>query len=362
MTTVAIIGAGSVGLGTAALFASYGHDVRLFSRSAPPISMDFILSANGKLEWKGTVKACSRLEVVIPDAEIIILCVPADAQKETIDTLVSHITSGQTVVVSAQYSMSALYLSKRLFDRNLQGVLIAAMSTTFVAGRRQDPHSVWVTTVRTGNLVATYGGQSADDLIAEQLEGLSGQKVKTVSMTEIIFSNPNPVVHAPNALCNLTRIENGEEWSNWGMLTESVCAIVEQLDAERLTAAKQFGSEPKSLAQHLHDSFGNTIGSIHEMCMQNAAARGGLKGPSNLSTRYITEDIPFGLLPMALLSELGGIKAETHEALISLLSIACRREFATENSVLPELRLKDMSKSELLKKMRDGWREALAAS
>jgi opine dehydrogenase len=91
MTTVAIIGAGAIGLGTAAYLSSSGHEVRLFLRSAPPSLAPRVLKAEGALEWRGKIEAGCRLDQLVTASEVVCICVPGNAQKTVIDEIVPYL-------------------------------------------------------------------------------------------------------------------------------------------------------------------------------------------------------------------------------------------------------------------------------
>ena len=140
MTTIAVLGAGAVGLGMATLFSHQTHEVRLFGRSLTTGSC--LIHAQGALEGRGPVAAYAEIGGAVAGAEVVVLCVPGDGQKAMIDALVPVLEDGQTVVISAQYSLSALYLSKRLSERGLKDVPIVALATTMLTGRRTSAQSV----------------------------------------------------------------------------------------------------------------------------------------------------------------------------------------------------------------------------
>ncbi|MGO4853284.1 NAD/NADP octopine/nopaline dehydrogenase family protein [Phaeovulum sp. W22_SRMD_FR3] len=354
MTTIAVLGAGSIGLGMAAFFASQGHSVRLHGRSIAADQPALQIDAQGALDWRGPVAAHSALGAAVAGAEVILLCVPGDAQKTLIDALVPVLKDGQTVLISAQYSLSALYLSQQLHVQGLSDVPVVALATTMLTGRRTSAQSVRVLSIRNDYGFALYAGARAAQTAA-LVRALSGKDLRQIAMTEVVFGNANPIAHVPNALCNLTRIELGEEWSNYGKMTASVCALIEKLDAERCRIAALFGAAPVTFAEHLHRSFGAAKGSVQEMVQAIGATRSGLNGPATLSSRYLTEDVPYGLVLLAHLAAVAGAEAPAHAAFITLLSVACGRDFGAENDLLAPLALRGMPLAEVRRVLDMGW-------
>jgi opine dehydrogenase len=58
---------------------------------------------------------------------------------------------------------------------------------------------------------------------------------------------------------------------------------------------------------------------------------------ATLDTRYVLEDVPFGLVPTARLGCLANRPAVLHEAGIALLSALYGRDLASANDILPAL-------------------------
>ena len=78
-------------------------------------------------------------------------------------------------------------------------------------------------------------------------------------------------------------------------------------------------------------------------------------GPTTLDTRYVTEDVPYGLVPTALLGRLVGRPAVLHESGVAILSALYGRDFAAENDLLPAIGFSDLSADRLRALARDGW-------
>lgn len=75
--------------------------------------------------------------------------------------------------------------------------------------------------------------------------------------------------------------------------------------------------------------------------------RGGF-GPVTADSRYIYEDVPFGLVPTSLLGRIVGQPALLHEAGTSLFSAAMGRNLVTDNDLLPDLALERLSPTALV--------------
>src|SRR4029079_11862147 len=64
-----------------------------------------------------------------------------------------------------------------------------------------------------------------------------------------------------------------------------------------------------------------------------------IKAPPSLDHRYIKEDVGYGLVPMAEIGKLLGVRTPVMEALITLASTALGLDFRTEGLTLEKMGL-----------------------
>ena len=181
---------------------------------------------------------------------------------------------------------------------------------------------------------------------AATCRALFGDRFETrEDLLPISLSNLNPPAHMASALCNFTRIERGETWFNYDGITPSVARLIEALDVERLAIAKAFGVRVRTVFEHYRLSFRDAKGdTIAEMAAAIHEARKGPPGPTDLNTRFVTEDVPFGLHPISVLGTSVNVPTPLHDAGITLFSALYGRDFRKENTLLPTLGLDHPSK------------------
>ncbi|WP_167315784.1 NAD/NADP octopine/nopaline dehydrogenase family protein [Paraburkholderia phytofirmans] len=153
------------------------------------------------------------------------------------------------------------------------------------------------------------------------------------NLLALTLSNLNPPVHAANMLGNLTRAERGESWANHD-ITPAVGALIQAMDAERLGLAESLGVQVRTIQDHYVASFGTSPGEVHEMAEVVYKARPDAKGPNTLDTRFIDEDVPFGLFPLEMLGRMVGVPMPLHTAAIDIFSAIRKRDFRAGNPLL----------------------------
>jgi opine dehydrogenase len=340
MSRIAVLGAGGIGCGAAALLIENGHRVALWSpsgRGTAAFANGAALQAEGKLTGSYHPIIATDCASAVRDADAVMLAVPGYGHRAVIDAMAPHLQPGQPVIISSHMSFGALYLARRA-----PGVPIAAWGTTVTTGRRLPGTAVRVSNIRDKVDIAALPASGIDAMVALCRDLFGDRFVPRDDLIAVSLSNVNPQNHLGMALCNFTRIENAEHWANWSGLTPAVGRLIEALDLERLAVAAAFGVSVRSVRDHFHLSFGVPHGPLGD-AGAILAARDSNPGPASLDTRYVTEDVPFGLVPSTVLGRIADVPMPLHEAGVAMFSALYGRDFRAENNLLPELTLDRLS-------------------
>ncbi len=355
---VGILGAGAVALAHAVLAAARGHDVALWSPSGKslPAPGHFLLSATGAIEGTYRVQSAC-LADTIHGAEAVIISLPAYGHVQVMQAAAPHIQDGQPVFVMPSLSLGGLLLVKLL---HLRGVVVPVLSvgTTVATARKLPTHpdaaAVRLLSVRTRLDVAATPTSATQAMMALASNLFGDCFVPQSDALAIALCNVNPISHVPLALANLSRIEAAEAWTQYDRMTGSTARMIEALDAERLAVARSFGLSVRSIHEHFHHSFGVPIASLDAQARAVHARRGSPAGPTSLASRYLTEDVPYGLAFIAWLARINGVAVPVADGCVALASAALGRDLAAENTLLALAGLEGLSAASLLAVARDG--------
>lgn len=342
---VAVIGGGAVGLGSAALLRQGGHAPVLWSPALAAVPGPALLRSAGAITGEFAVEAAPSLEAAAEGAGAVLVCLPGWAHKAAFDALAPVLAPGQTVVVSSHASLGGLYLRRLLAGRD---VPVVAWGTTVVTGRRTGALACTLSNVRAKVDAAAVPGAAARPALALCRALFGDRFVPRDGLLAIQLSNVNPQNHLAMLLCNLTRAERGEAWGNYWGITPAVARLMEALDRERLALAAAFGVEVRTLHEHFHWSFGVPMGPMAEMAAAVDARGPAVPGPASLDTRYVTEDLPYGIAVTEALAAVAGVPAPLHTAGIEMFNALCGEDFRTGNTVLPALGLAGLDAAGLL--------------
>ncbi len=352
---VGIAGAGSIAFGTAALLHANGHDPMLWSPSGKGVEAlaEAPLTATGAVEAEFSPRVAADAGMLARENDVLLLALPGYGHKPVMDALAPHVREGQPIIVSSHASLGALYLMRLLRGRGISAP-ITAWGTTVVTGRRQDGAHVMVNTLRARVDMCVVPESATDAGLALCVRLFGDRFQPRDGLLAITLSNLNPQNHLGIALGNITRMERGETWSQGQNVTPKIGRLLEELDKERLAIAGALGLKVKTIFEHFHLSFHVPVASISEMNQRMHAMGNGGTGPATADSRYVTEDAPYGLQPVAMLGRLTGRPATLHEAGIAILSAMYGRDFAAENDILDALELESFNLDELREAARTG--------
>ena len=366
--SVGIVGAGAVACATAAwlheagaapvLWSPSGAGTEAFAPDGDGVARAELV-ATGALETRLRPRVARTAAELAAGCTVLVLALPAYGHRTVIEALAPHVGPHHTVVFSSHASFGALYLSRLLAGRGAE-VPLVAWGTTLVTARRpaaSTPGEVPVTvnTVRARIDLCTVPESRAAEGLARCRALFGDRFVERDGLLAIALSNLNPQNHMGIALGNMTRMELGESWSQGLHVTPNVGRLLEALDAERLAIADALGLEVRTIFEHFHLSFHVPLASVSEMNRaMHEQGRGGT-GPATADSRYVTEDVPYGLLPTALLGDLCGRPATLHRAGVDVFSAMYGRDFRAENALLDALELDSLDVDDLRRLARFGY-------
>ena len=158
-----------------------------------------------------------------------------------------------------------------------------------------------------------------------------------------------------------------EPWYQGKCITPNVGRLMEALDRERISIAEALDIEVRNIYQHFSWSFHVPLETkandgaktrpltVSEMNQQMHYYNGNdVLGPSEPDTRYVVEDVPYGLVLTVLLGRIVCRPALLHESGIMILSAMYGRDFMNENEILKALGLIG---SGIIPRTLDDWRE-----
>ncbi len=327
----AVLGAGHGGLAMAGHLALKGFEVRLFNRTPErlePIrrrgAIELIAHDGEELpRGIGPLKvATSDMEEAIRGADIIMLAVPATGHAWLAEAMAPHLADGQIIVLNPGRTGGALEVHHILREKRVQADVIVAEAQTFLyASRAVNPAQVQIFRVKNSVPVAAIPAYRTPEVVKALSQGF-GQFIPGDNVIKTGMDNIGAVFHPAVTVLNSARIESTRgdfEYYVEG-ITPSVAKVLEEVDRERVAVGAAIGFHCMTAREWLYIAYDAVGQTLHDAIHANRGYYG-IKAPPHLHHRYITEDVPMSLVPIASIGEMLGSPCPTVTTIIHMANI-----------------------------------------
>jgi opine dehydrogenase len=359
---VAVLGAGNGGQCMAADLSLAGHEVVLcelpeFGDRLEPVLDSRVIRLSGVGRTGDASIAAVTLDVrsACERCDLLNLVVPAFGQRRFFDALIPNLRDGQVVVVWAG-NYGSLELRRLVAERRPDLVLHIVETNTLPYGTRLiGPGNVHLALAAPAVVAAALPGNAPGPALPAMRE-LWPCVVPFPDVLSVALSNPNPIVHPPGSLLNVGRIQySGGDFNMYREgITEAVARVIRDVYAEVQAVASALGAELVEYEERDFRTRVSIMGVAFQAPFDTVGAIADIAGPDSIHDRYITEDLPYGLVPVARLADRLGVETPLIDSIITLGSRVCERDFSSEGRSLEALGLADLPAGEILAHVREG--------
>jgi opine dehydrogenase len=138
-------------------------------------------------------------------------------------------------------------------------------------------------------------------------------------------------------------------------VTPGVVTVIEALDRERLALGAAYGIELKPVAEGFANAGFGPRGDLWSV-INGSRMLTALRAPGQLNTRWLTEDLPYGLATWTALAEPLGVGMPVARSLITLGSALLGRDFGSECRDLEALGIEGLTPESLFRYLTTGVR------
>ena len=349
---IAILGAGNAGCAVAADLTMHGHDVTLIktSNSLHDDNFAWLQANNGKMTLNefGEIKSAhihklSRDVADIQEAEIVIIYIQTNYHEQLIKRIAPYLQDDQILLINPGY-LSTAYVLKHCAGKRL---IIAEAESSFIDGRIMEPGLFRVGFRNVRNPVGIYPASRKTEA-KNKLDQLQERIVYLGSVVEAALHNPNLVVHTVGSVLSIPRIESSH--GDFCMYHEAYTRdnphtwmVLDALDGEKMAVLEKLGFDrtPYVEACKYRNSLDETI-DAKEVFLEYAEMPTRAKGPTKVDSRYISEDVPQGLVMLESLGSALGVATPICTALINIASAALGRSMRAEGRTPERLGIENM--------------------
>jgi opine dehydrogenase len=371
---IAVLGGGNGGHAVAANLSLAGFRVNFFELPQFSESFEKVLRTKEiRIEGvsiDGTAKlniATTDIQQAIKDVGVIFVITPAFGHKAMAEVCAPFVQDGQIMVLMPGSGGSLEFINIFKQKKVKQEIIIAESCTLPYGARLKGPGHVSVLINAVILPTGVFPSKKTTEVIS-RLKQFYPTITPAKDVLEAAINNPNPIVHPVATLLSATRIEHskGEFYLYAEGMTPAVARTFESLNEERLAICKAMG-------YHLYhwdnlEFKDYNLGETEEECryrilntsMDAAFGKDGIyagikmKGPENLKDRFVTEDVPCGMVLLSTLGNLLGIPTPSHDAVIQLASVINRTDYRKTGRGIKQLGLSNLDKKGLKKFLLEG--------
>ncbi|MCC8193060.1 MAG: NAD/NADP octopine/nopaline dehydrogenase family protein [Deltaproteobacteria bacterium] len=326
MAKILVMSAGHGGQAMAGDLAIRGHDVTLYEHPDFAATVDAINARGRVITLENKISGRGRLRLVTTDAAealkgaaIVYFTAPSFAQKPFFDLALPYFEDGQIVVLSpGNYGTFAL---KRGLDALGKKVFVGELDNLPYVCTAKEPGLVDVKSVKRNITLATLPMRDYDHVNAAMKDAYVTTWKRGVNVLDTSMAGINMVLHCLPMLMNCGAIDNGKDFRFYSDgMPPLVCAAMEAFDKERLAVGAAFGLGLPDVGAVVRGMYGVSGDGLHAV-IQNNTAYTAIPAPKTMKHRFLTEDVPFSLVPTIAFGDLAGVETPVMDATLALCSL-----------------------------------------
>ena len=373
---ITIIGAGNAGSACAFMAAEAGHKVRLLKTSNRNTHDDhfetmvknqgiYCIDNTKKGHFTDSAddaeKTFQPLDMITRDpkeaiegADVIMIFIQTTYHPALAERIAKYFTDDQLVILIPGYAGSIFY--KKRCDNN---PIFAEGESTPNDARIVEPGTVKVLFKNARNSLAFFPATRTEEGMAIASRLFPAYDIAKTKVRKNIFEsalhNPNIIVHTIGQYVMYPMLEycakhHPDEVPYMyrdALSTDMAWLMIDKLDAEKMAVLSALGCEPipylEACLFRNEEDLNQDPREVFESYKISSPP-----GPYSFDNRYITEDVPMGLVLLSSLGDKLGIDMPECNRLIEMCGGILSRDFYKEGRTLTSLGLDELTKEELL--------------
>jgi opine dehydrogenase len=360
-TTCAVIGAGLGGVAVCANLGLADYRMRLHDLNEARLTE---LRARGGIDVDGLVAGFSPLDRVTTDlaeavdgADVIIVCTGSHYHADVARGLAPLLRDGQTILLIQGGTGGALVVRRELEAAgSTAAVDVAEMDNYPYSLGWPAPSRMRMTIKKRFLQIAALPARRTGAVMAR----LGPAFPEAVAAPHVLYTgldNMNATLHVVNMVGNIGRLEaTGNAYRFYAEgYTPSIVRLLEALDGERLAVAKAYGVEVPGIHEWLTRTYGFDEPSLretfHRLTHDGRGPYQWTPTPKSMEHKYVVEDVPCGLVPMAALGGAAGVPTPVIGGLVAIASALTGRDFTAAGRTLDALGLAGLGVEQIIARL-----------
>lgn len=282
------------------------------------------------------------IKEAIEEAQLIMIAVPSFGHRTFAENCAPHLEDGQIIILFPG-NLSTIDFSRILKDKSVKKDIIIAETNTLPYGARLvQPTRVKVLVKVKSFLQAAAFPAKNTGIVVKTLKEIYPATEAAANVLEAFLNNVNYVDHCGPQILNTSCIEHAKEF----YYTTSVEKVLKSIDEERLALCKTLGFKQIPCEEwDLRTGYSSEI--AKELESIDILRR-------SMKSRYLAEDVPYGLVPAASLGDMLGVQTLTMRAIIHLASVINEVDYWREGRTIEKLGIAGLSIEKLREYLETG--------
>jgi opine dehydrogenase len=359
---VAVLGGGNGSHTMAADLALKGLEVRLCE--APEFKDAFnttlqrqeisLVEAGGGERTAKLALATTDFGKALKGADYIMMPIPATGHERFFKAIMPYLEDGQTIVTWPG-NYASLYFARMLKEEGLKKDITLAEGHTLPWGCRGEGGKIKIFVDAWRLLRATLPSKDTARVVKELKDYYP--VVAASNVLETSLNNLNPIVHPVGTILNAGAIDTrGEGFHLYrDGTTKSIATAIKAIFEEVSRVGEAAGVKMLEYPEKTFWLKSTIMSHYFKAPKDMEGTVAGISGPASMKSRYITEDIPYGLVPAAGLAYSYGVDIPIIDATICLASTINGADYYQSGRSLGELGIAGLGRDELDKILKQGF-------
>ncbi len=296
-------------------------------------------------------KITTEAQEALTDADLVMIVVPAFAQRRFAEFCAPYLRSDQLVMLSPGNFGGCLEFWQVMNELGAkERPLLCETECMTYSGFKRSPTEVEVSGYKHGHTLAAFPGnrtQEALERLRPAFPSISGAR----TILETGLRNTNSVLHPTITILNTGWLEStgGKFLFYWQGITEGVGKMIDKVEEERMAISNALGLNLTPMLEVIRMWYGHSgaAGSTLPEILRTNPVYEIDWAPSSLRHRFILEDIPYGMVPMEKMGQLAKVPTPLTTAFIELACVLIGEDLRKKARDLDSLGLAGLSIEEL---------------
>jgi opine dehydrogenase len=313
-----------------------------------------LIDAFGERHTVGINTVTTDFQAALKGASHIMIAVPAFASASFFQRILPFLEDGQTIIKwSANFS--ALQFALLLKEQGIKKDITLAEAHTLPWGcRLVEPGTAQIMVWAVKLMLATLPTRHTQRVIKE-VEALY-PVVRGENVLATTLNNLNPIVHPVGTVMNAGWVDAaGKDFYLYrDGSTLSVARGIKRVFEEVSQLAAAMGVTMLDYPEEDFCKKSTIMSTYFQAVFDKEGMVNKISGPDSVKSRYITEDLPYGLVPISKLAHQYDIATPLIDAVIEFGSVINQTDYRKEGISLEELGIAGLSKEDLKQVLNQG--------